>query len=128
MRPSADKATTPLAKLCSMRVEQHLGTATIRLYGEFDLACEETFQAELGRALDNETETLVLDLRGLEFIDSTGLRMLVRMNNLAEQDDFDFAVLAGEGQVGLVLHESGLDGLLPVVDHSGAVSASDSPV
>ena len=41
---------------------------------------------------------------------------------------FDFTVLCGNGQVRRVLRESGLDGVLAVVDPSGAVPASDSPV
>jgi anti-sigma B factor antagonist len=123
-----DEGATALAKLCSMRVEKQLGTTTILLHGEFDLACAERFEEELGRALDSETEKLVLDLRGLEFIDSTGLRMLVKLHNLADQDHFVYTVLARDGQVGLILHQSGLDRVLPVVDPSGAVPVSESPV
>ena len=70
----------------------------------------------------------MLDLRGLEFIDSSGLQMMVQMNAFAQQDGFEFVVLCGRGQVRRVLRESGLDGLLPVVDPAGEVPLSDSPI
>jgi anti-anti-sigma factor len=111
-----------------MRDERNLGTTIIRLAGEFDLASYERFQEELGRLLDSETDSLVLDLVGLEFIDSTGLRVLVQIDSLARRDGFDFTVLSGDGQVRQVLRASGLDGVLPLVDPSGIVPASDSPV
>jgi anti-sigma B factor antagonist len=117
-----------LANHCSVRITRYLDTATIWLTGEFDLACEERFRAELGIALDSPVETLVMDLRGLEFIDSTGLRMLLQIDAAAKDDGFDLVILCRNGQVRRVLAESGLDGMLPVVEQSGAVPASDSPI
>jgi anti-sigma B factor antagonist len=132
LRPTEGKAVfddspIPLAKYCSLRAERHLDTTIIRLAGEFDLACEERFQEELANVLDG-AGTFVLDLRGLEFIDSTVLRVLVQLDAAARSDDFDFTVLCGNWQVRRVLRESGLDGVLPVVDPSGAVPASDSHI
>jgi anti-sigma B factor antagonist len=125
-----EDAAIELGKLCSMRVEQDSGSSTIRLYGEFGLGCAEQFQDALGHALDSgEHEPLVLDLRGLTFIDSTGLRILVSVNGTARSDGFGFAVLCSDdGSIRRVLRETGLDGILPVIDPSGAVPAADSPV
>ena len=111
-----------------MRAEHHLGTCIIRLAGEFDLTCEGRFQDELSAALDRRIQTLVLDLRGLELMDSTGLRMLVEIDALARREGFDFAVLCGDGLVRRVRRGDRLDGILPVVDPAGAMPASDSPV
>jgi anti-sigma B factor antagonist len=123
-----DRAAKRLAQLCSMRVEQQLDTVHIRLHGEFDLTCEEPFQDELVRALDQDTTTLVLDLCALTFIDSAGLLMLVKLNSATSEDGLDFTVLCGEGHVRRVLRETGLAGVLRVVGPAGAVPASDSPV
>jgi anti-sigma B factor antagonist len=122
-----DDSPIHLAKYCSLHAERHLDTTIIRLAGEFDLACEERFHEELANVLYG-AGSFVLDLRGLEFIDSTGLRILVQLDASARGDEFDFTVLCGDGQVRRVLRESGLDGVLPVVDPLGAVPASDSPV
>ena len=112
-----------------MRSERHLGTTIVRLAGEFDLTCTEPFEDEIGRVLDGETRIFILDLRGLEFIDSTGLTKLVELDALARSDGFDFTILCCEGLVRRVLRETGLEGLLPVADPlGGTVPASDSPV
>ena len=125
-----EDGTIELGKLCSMRVEEDSGSATVRLYGEFGLGCAEQFEDTLGRTLDSgEHEPLILDLRGLTFIDSTGLRMLVSVDATARSDGVGFAVICKEGgPVRRVLRETGLDGILPVLDPSGAVPAADSPV
>ena len=123
-----DRAAKRLAQLCSMRVEQHLDGVLIGLHGEFDLTCEEPFCEELARALEEETTTLVLDLRALTFMDSVGLRMLVTLNKATSEDGLDYTVICGEGYVRQLLRETGLDGVLPVVDPYGSVPASDSPV
>jgi anti-anti-sigma factor len=119
-----------LGRHCSMRLEHDSGSSTIRLYGELGLGCAEQFEDALGRTLESaEHEPLLLDLRGLTFIDSTGLRMLIAVNGTARSAGFGFAILCSEdGSVRRVLRETGLDGILPVIDSSGAVPATDSPV
>jgi anti-anti-sigma factor len=124
-----DRAAKRLAQLCSLRVERQLDTVLVRLHGEFDVTCEEPFCGELARALDHDTTTLVLDLSALTFIDSVGLRMLITLNKATSEDGRSFTVLCGEGWVRQVLRETGLEGVLPVVDpHTGIVPASDSPI
>ena len=117
------RAGTSLSGVCSIEAEQHLDTSIVRLYGEFDLAAEKRFADELGALLHDGTATLVLDLRGLTFMDSTGLRMLVSAHKRSEEDGFDFAILCDDGSVRNVLRETGLDRVLPVVEPSGAVPA-----
>jgi anti-sigma B factor antagonist len=123
-----DESPISLAQHCSVRIKRHLDSATIWLTGEFDLACEQRFQQELAGALDGLVGTLVVDLRGLQFIDSTGLRMLLHIDALARSDGFDFVVFCGDGSVGRVFRETGLDGVLPLVDPSEVLPASDSPI
>jgi anti-sigma B factor antagonist len=123
-----DRAAKRLAQLCSMRVEQRLDSVLVVLHGEFDMTCEEPFCEELANTMEEETTALVLDLRALTFIDSVGLRMLVTLNVSTSEDGLDYTVICGEGYVRQVLRETGLDGVLPVVDPYGSVHASDSPV
>lgn len=49
---------------------------TVILKGEFDLANAETVKEELRAALAGET-SVVVDLTGLKFIDSTGIALLI---------------------------------------------------
>jgi anti-sigma B factor antagonist len=111
-----------------MRIERSDGTMVIRLRGEFDMACAERFEDEFDGALDGETEALVLDLCGLQFMDSTGLRMLVTLNRTTNEHGIEYTVLCHEGAVRHVLWETGLDGVLPLVSPQGVVPRSESPV
>jgi anti-sigma B factor antagonist len=103
-------------RLCRMQAERSHDTTLIRLFGEFVLGGEEAFEEELRRVIDGETSTLIVDLRGLDFIDSTGLGMLLSLDNHARQDGFDFTVFCGNDSVRAMLRQTGLDGLLRVVD------------
>jgi anti-sigma B factor antagonist len=124
----SDRGARRLAQLCSMRVERSDGTVMIRLHGEFDIACAERFEDELDATLDGETAALVVDLCGLKFMDSTGLRILVTLNHTTNEHGIDYTVVCDKGAVRHVLSETGLDGVLPVVSPHGAVPRSDSPV
>jgi anti-anti-sigma factor len=114
----SDDSTTELSLQCSVSVERRTDRLTLGLHGEFDLSCNEAFQRVLARAIDDRVTELVVDLRRLSFIDSTGLKALVSLHAWAERDGFDFVVLCGEGHVMRVLALVGLDELLPVVDPS----------
>ena len=118
----------PRGQACRVETERRGATTLIRLFGEFDLSFEEPFEAELARALDDHTGQLVVDLSGLGFMDSVGLRMLLTLENRSRAEDFALVVVCGDGQVREVLKLTGLDGLLPLVDPSGIVPASDSPI
>ena len=66
-------------------------------HGEIDLA---TF-AEAEAALDGArgVEVLVLDLRGVEFMDTSGLRLVVHERQRAEVDGYTFVVVRGPAKV-----------------------------
>ena len=123
-----DRAATRLGQFCSMRLERSLEEVLIRLQGEFDLSCVKSFQEQVAGAVEGVSEMLILDLCGLTFIDSTGLRMLVTLNKATRDHGVDFVVLSADGHVRRVLRETGLDGVLPVVGSAGDVPRSDSPV
>ena len=111
-----------LSTACWLDVTRRQDCVTLALRGEFDLACEQRFQHELGLHMDNTVSRLVLDLRELTFMDSTGLGMLLALDAIARSDDFEFAVLCnGDGPVRMVLRETGLEGILPVKDAFEAV-------
>ena len=117
----SDDSATKLSHQCSVSVERRIDRLTFGLHGEFDLSCGETFQQALAGAFDDRVTELVVDLRGLSFIDSTGLNALLYLRARAERDGFDFVVLCDEGHVMHVLKSTGLDELLPVVNPSAVL-------
>jgi anti-sigma B factor antagonist len=101
------------APLFDMRVERAVSLTRVELLGEFDLSCADRF----GDAVDTvQSGRLVLDLRGLTFIDSAGLRMILRTWQRSREDGFALEIVGGRGQVAKVFRIAGLDDVLPIVD------------
>jgi anti-anti-sigma factor len=108
-----------LSRECSLTSERQGDSLLVRIQGEFDLACDDRFKEEMGRLVDQKTARLVLDLRELSFIDSTGLRALVRLDSTAKSDGFDFTVLYDpSGPIRRVLEVAGMEDVLPLADGS----------
>jgi anti-sigma B factor antagonist len=60
-----------------VRTEKQRSTHTIALCGELDLANAATAEAELNASLETDGAEVIVDMRELEFIDSTGIALLV---------------------------------------------------
>ena len=58
-------------------LEIHGDDAVVTMAGELDLATRDEAEAVLAEAEDAATRAVVLDLRGLRFLGSTGLSLLV---------------------------------------------------
>jgi anti-anti-sigma factor len=87
----------------------------LRLDGELDLASVPTLeQAVEGAPLDSATE-VVLDLRGLEFIDSTGLRALLLQEERSAERGQAFALVRGPEQVQRLMNMTRVDEHLKIV-------------
>ena len=75
------------------------GSARIELAGELDLATgpdlEQALEAQLAQAVTD----LVLDLRGVTFIDSSGLRVVLVASRSASDEGRRLIVVPGDGQV-----------------------------
>jgi anti-sigma B factor antagonist len=70
--------------------------AVVTPTGELDLSGATVLEAELNRlAGDPELGSVVLDLRGLEFMDSSGLRLVVMADMRAREAGRRFALIRG---------------------------------
>ena len=96
----------------SIRVLEEDSVRTLALAGELDLANAETLSAQLEQTKDGE---LVLDLSELEFIDSTGIALLVAAHRrLNSGESTRFRLIASESAaVQRVMALTGLDAELP---------------
>jgi anti-anti-sigma factor len=61
---------------------------------------------------------LILDLRGVTFLDSTGIRLVLDTDASARADGFDFALIEGPAKVQRVFEITGLRTALPFIDPS----------
>ena len=94
--------------------------ATVSLSGELDMANVEEVEGPLRDVTRLGFREVVLDLRGLTFLDSSGIALLVRWQRLAHADGFRFGVVLGDGRVRRPLEITGVLGTLDLVDPSGA--------
>jgi anti-sigma B factor antagonist len=67
----------PAAEDFRISVRDDAGTATVTVEGEVDVATAPAVRDELYRLIDRGTKRIVVDLAGMEFIDSTGLGVFV---------------------------------------------------
>jgi anti-anti-sigma factor len=99
-------------------VEQRDGdrAVVIGVSGELDLASSPGLEQELERHMSLGTELVIVDLRQLEFMDSTGLSVLVRAHQRAVEAGRRFAVVRGPQQVQRLLTLTGVADRLTLVD------------
>jgi len=78
--------------------------------GDLDLAAAPELRESLSLALRSDAESVVVDLRGLDFLDSTGLKALVEAHAGPEGHRVSF--IRGNSMIEQVLQVSHLDGEL----------------
>ncbi len=107
----------------SRRIEEGLltirsepqGAHLISLDGELDGANAKALDHELIRVEATSVSRIVLDLSELEFIDSTGLAVIMRAHERAKNDGHVLRVLSPDGQDGQVSRTFELCGLNEVL-------------
>lgn len=107
----------------SVVTEQGDRVVSITLSGEFDLASAERVEAELQRIEQKAPEALLLNLEGLEFIDSSGLRVVLAAADRAQGAGRRFAITRGPEAVQRVLRITGVEDRLEVVADASALQA-----
>ena len=107
-----------------MTLETHGDTAFVRLGGEFDMACEECFEAALQQLVEQQSDTIVIDLSKLRFMDSSGISMLLAAHQRSQRAGFRIGIVPGRGEVERVFELTGVDRVLPMLgDEEGSASA-----
>lgn len=92
--------------------------AVIALRGELDMAGAAALEAELDGL---NGDALVIDLRDVTFMDSSGLRVLVVASQRAQDDGRRFALVPGAAQVMRVFEITRMLERLDFVDDPGEV-------
>lgn len=104
-----------------VRIAAEPGSMTVSLEGELDLATCHTAEGELLGALETSSGGVVLDMGKLEFIDSTGIALLVAALRRSEPNQL--RVIPSKSQaVTRVLRLTGVDERLPWADSDAGAS------
>ncbi len=85
------------------------GVTHLRPEGELDMSTVPDLERLLRQALDDGCRRLVVDLRELSFMDSTGITLLTRWTNVAARDGFDLALVQGDKRIARLFTLTGLD-------------------
>jgi anti-sigma B factor antagonist len=91
-------------------------TTVISVSGELDLASSPALEEELERVAQSDAQLVVVDLRSLEFMDSTGLSVLVRAHQRAEENGRRLGLVNGSQQVQRLLTLTGVADRLTLTD------------
>lgn len=91
----------------------------VAVRGELDLATAPQLEEALLPPVRNGRHA-VLDLRGLDFMDSSGVRVVVTAHAAADENGGRLTVVRGGARspVGRVLEVSGLEGMLEIIDEA----------
>ncbi len=84
------------------------GTLIFKLRGSLDLATAPTVRAALTEATEKGNHDLIVDLTQLEFLDSTGLGVLIGAHRRAAERGGSFRLIVADGPISRLLNITGL--------------------
>jgi anti-sigma B factor antagonist len=101
---------------------------TLVLRGELDLTAADHLEAVVFALFVDGISGIALNLSRLTFIDATGLRALLSIHELCEQEGYEFSVTRPRGQVRRLFELTGAADHLPFERASTAVSPATSQI
>ena len=112
----ADREPSPPPNELRCEIVRNGQAAWVQPFGELDLDSVHHVETALEALRGDGCPEVVLDLRGLTFMDSTGLRLVIRWDTAAREGGFRFAIVPGRDVVQRVFRLTGMDGHLTVAD------------
>lgn len=102
--------------IVEFRVDERREGATVvlTLHGELDLVSAEHVAARLD-ALRADGTPVLLDLDALDFMDSSGLRMVLNAAEVSDAGDWEFSLTHGPEQVRRLFESTCVTDRLPIV-------------
>ena len=102
--------------ILEVETSEEEGLVRLVLRGELDLSTVSKVEEELRRAEASEPSLLLLDLSELNFLDSTGLRLIVTTDQRAREGGRRVAVVKGPDAVQRVFAITRLDERLEMLE------------
>ena len=97
-----------------IELDTHSATATVlRVDGRLTMVDAAAFRSAVTEALGDGGRTVVVDLAGCEFMDSSGLHLVVRWANEASKDGFLFELEPGPPAVQRIFDLTAVHDSLP---------------
>jgi anti-sigma B factor antagonist len=87
------------------------GAPCLALAGELDIADVQRLEQEIDAAVAGSEGAFLVDLTALEFLDSSGIRVLLRARALLGREERDFALVCPYGPVRRAIELTGVSDL-----------------
>ncbi|HEY6326319.1 MAG TPA: STAS domain-containing protein [Candidatus Cybelea sp.] len=97
-----------------LKTEDAGDTLVFRLRGSLDLATAPTVRAAVSDATDNDSHHIIVDLTQLDFLDSTGLGVLIGAHRRAAEHGGSLRLVVHNGPISRLMHITGLIGVFAV--------------
>jgi anti-anti-sigma factor len=89
------------------------GATVIRAFGHLDLLAAPQFKALVASVVMSETASVVVDLSGVEFVDSSGIGAIISGLRTSREAGSSFRIAGAADQVLAVLELTNVDRILP---------------
>jgi anti-anti-sigma factor len=89
-------------------LQPHGDAALLAVSGELDIATAPELEQALDQIRPEQCKLLVVDLRDLQFMDSTGLSTLVRAHQRLSEQDCELTLVKGPAQIQRLLDLTGV--------------------
>ena len=108
----------------TIETDERADRVVLTPHGELDMASAPELEQSIMPRLQ-QGSWIVLDLRALDFIDSSGLRVVVGAHRLAEENDGRFTCVRGApgSTVHRIVEIAGIDGVIEMVDDPAQAAA-----
>jgi anti-anti-sigma factor len=103
----------------TVQLQPRADVALITVSGELDIASAPEFEQALDQIRSEQTKLVIVDLRKLEFMDSTGLSIIVRAHQRLSESDCELTLIKGQPQVQRLLDLTGVADRLRLVSEPG---------
>jgi stage II sporulation protein AA (anti-sigma F factor antagonist) len=106
-----------MSELATVEFEERDGVFVARLKGEIDMTNADELSRLIGRSVSNAALGIVLDLSGVMYLDSAGIRLLFELGNRLRQRGQRIGLAVGEeAPLRKVLRLTNVAGLMPVFE------------
>ncbi len=104
-----------------LTIAERDGVVQVSLRGELDISTTTRLEEDLERVEADEPSLIVIDLRGLVFMDSTGLRLLIATEERSRAAGRRLVLVRGNPLIQRVLKLTRLDDQIEMVDDPSEV-------
>ena len=92
----------------SLTIVPNREEVVVALRGEIDLDCAAVIEGEVRELIDRGFDRVVLDLREVSFLDSTGLHTLLSLRERAQRAGGHLVLVPGPGAVQRIFEVTGI--------------------